>query len=204
MIRGRGAMVAFSKAIISDADDGYDTGSAWIDQDSPYANAVYFEVKKAATERQGGTRFTVVTVPQGATINSATITLEVESKSGTVTGIQLFGDDVDDAPVWSNTSRPMSGFTDTTGGTQQTTTPSAGNSVVVDCAACVQDIVNRVGWSSGNAMRFRLEMAATYARMRFDDYETDGIPVEAVLDIDYTAGAGGSDIVILRRRIKGY
>ena len=193
-------MVDVSYNITDDDDDGHDTGSAWAIHTNNYSGSGDFTVKDAPSGVwQGGVRFQAVDVPQGATIDSATITLYADGSLSGFDSFTAYGDDVDDAAVWSNSSRPASGFTDTTAGTTNNSPPGAGVTFELEIADCVQDIVDRGGWSALNAMRFRILPAATYQESEIADHD-GGHSNEAVLDISYTAGSSG--IVIFRRRIQ--
>ncbi len=183
-------MATVSIPITADADDGFDTGSAWKIHINNYGGSDGFTIQDAAAVQQGGVRFLSVGIPNGATINSATITLTARSSLTSFTSLTAYGDDVDSAAAWGASSRPTSGFTDTTSGTAQTTMPASGT-FTLECAVPVQEIVDRAGWSSGNNMRFRLFPIAGYAGGTI--FDLDGShSSEAVLDIDYTVGGGGS------------
>ena len=112
--------------IVADADDGQEGATTWDDRDNPYGAAAYFQIKDTpGTTIYGGVRFTSVTVAQGATINSAKITLRRTGGAGTVDSVTIYGDDVDNAPAWSDSSRPSSGFTNTTASGVNNSPPGA-------------------------------------------------------------------------------
>lgn len=179
--------------ITDDNDDGFDNGSAWLIHRNNYAGSDEFTVRDTPSNHdEGGVRFLNVGVPQGATINTATLTLNIESTSGFAPSMTATGDNLDNAPAWSDTSRPQSGFTDTTAGTTNSSLPTSGT-FTLDIKACVQDIADRAGWSSGNAMRFRIEMVDDYATWILSDFDISHSN-EAILDIDYTAAAAGEPL----------
>jgi len=183
-------VTVYNAAISTDNDDGFDDGTTWRVQFNNYGGSGIFTIRDNPLNLyQGGVRFQGVTVPNGATINDAYVTLTASSNLSGFTSLQAYGDNVDSAAAWSASSRPGSGFTDTTGGTAQTSLPASGT-FTVDITACVQDIVDRAGWSSGNDMRFRLFPVASYSTGNIADLDA-GHSNEAVIYIDYTA-AGGS------------
>lgn len=101
-----------------------------------------------------GLRYSGIAVPRGALITSATLALKsfaVGGGTGTKWG-RLYGDAVDDAPAWSSSSRPDQ-IAKTTAFT--TLNYSTVNDAILnqDVTAIVQEIVNRAGWTSGNALR---------------------------------------------------
>jgi hypothetical protein len=101
-----------------------------------------------------GLRFTGVAIPQGAQITSATLVLKsfaLGGGTGTRWG-SLFGHATDNAPSWSNTSRPDQ-ITKTTA--SSILNYSTINDAILnqDVTAIIQEIVGRAGWVSGNALR---------------------------------------------------
>ena len=187
-------MTILNLAITDSADDGTDIGAQWLAYDNDYVESNFFEIKKTpSTTKLGGVRFRNITVPNGATINSATLTLTNKTAASAVDSITIWGDDVDDAPLWSAGSRPNSGFTDTTASGVQNTVPiTAGSAITIDVTSVVQELVDRGGWVSGNSQRFRVLLGATYRVMKISDYQVtpdDTTADVAQLDIDYTAGA---------------
>lgn len=137
----------------------------------------------------GGVRFTSVTVPQGATINSATLRLVVNntgSNSGSSGFGTWYGDDVDDAAAWSSGSAPQS-ITKTTASATALGSTTDGQIFNHDIASIVQEIVDRAGWASGNDMRFATDPTGSTGFVEWADYSVE--PSNAAqLSIDYTAG----------------
>lgn len=113
--------------------------------------------KFSTTDYYNGFRFTNVTVPQGATIQSALIDFYyAEAKSGTTASVIFYGQDVDDATTFNVTTDHPEGKTPATTATvahnytlSNFSTLGFGNETV-DIASIIQEIVNRAGWVSGN------------------------------------------------------
>lgn len=102
-----------------------------------------------------GLRYTGVDIPQGATIISATLVLKsfaLGGGTGTNWG-NIYGDNVDDAAAWSNSSRPDQ-IAKTTASIPLNYSTVDDAILNQDVSAIVQEIVNRPGWTSGNAIRF--------------------------------------------------
>lgn len=134
-----------------------------------------------------GVRFTGITVPQGATIASANLVLVTANT--TVTGTQwgsIFGDDVDNAAAWSSVSHPLA-ITKTAASVAVKSSKVNLTPLVHDVTAIVQELVDRAGWSSGNAIRFGGDPTGANGNMRFWDYSLDPADV-ARLYIEYSAG----------------
>ena len=138
-----------------------------------------------------GVRFQDVEIPQGATITSAYIEFNAYADSAAaVSGATLtfHGQDVDNAPTFSGISRDISGRTYTAASVNwevpQWTRDKYYQSS--DLSSIVQEIVNRSGWSSGNAMVFKISSSSgENARRQARSYEssTSRAPL---LHIEYT------------------
>jgi len=101
-----------------------------------------------------GIRFQNITIPQGATINSAFIEFTADESHNRDTRLRIFGQNSDDTATFSSannniTNRPrtsnsvfwqLAGWG--TGNTYQTP----------DITSIIQEVVDRGGWSSGNSM----------------------------------------------------
>jgi len=119
-----------------------------------------------AAKLGGGMRFQNVTIPQGATITAAYITIYCYTPcNGTVVRTRIIGDDEDNAAAFStladfqarrgiivggaNDNYITSAYVDWDGMAAW----SAGVSYnSADISAVIQEIVNRAGWASGNAL----------------------------------------------------
>lgn len=127
-------------------------------------------------------RFLAVTGPvSGATINSATITLEVTDVSGSP-DTTFYGVDADDPAQFADPGNLPSAATQTTANAAG---PTATGSQQVNVASIVQEIVNRAGWASGNDMAFVCEDNLNTGTNVWAADDLDDT-TEAVLDIDYT------------------
>jgi hypothetical protein len=106
-----------------------------------------------------GLRFDNVTVPQGAIINSATLTLTASTdESDPSTATVLKGIDEDDTAVYSSSSRPSQ--RPKTSATVSYDIPATTKNVEYDfpeIKTLVQEIVDRAGWASGKALGLVIE-----------------------------------------------
>lgn len=137
-------------------------------------------------------RFDTVDVPAGATITDAYLTVTCVSTGVDDPNLTIMGVDADDPAAPTN---------DTEGDALARTTATVewiatgvGDSGVntPSITTIVQEIVDRGGWATGQAMQFLLEGNDDSAiTCRFDSYDnTTGI---ATLTIDYTAPATSSN-----------
>lgn len=138
-----------------------------------------------------------VTIPQGATIDSAILEIYSTSPLGGAPTVDIYGDDEDDMAKWSTSDRP-SGRAKTTATVNWSVSHSgAGNSP--DLKTIVQEIVNRAGWASGNRLGIMFVVSTATDSLR-DVQLTGGTDRTGTIIIDYTASAGGGSPAPVRRR----
>jgi hypothetical protein len=108
----------------------------------------------------GGFRFQNISIPQGATIDSATFYMRHtgDSTQEQIT-IELYGVDTDDfSSAWGSSNKPSNQTLTTNYDTNTFNSAFTPNSLYdtreYDIKDIVQEIVNRGGWSSGNDMGF--------------------------------------------------
>lgn len=187
-------MSTFSKQIDSNIRDvdHTDSGGWSIDQDSAWNIG-----NPGAVTRNIGLRFTGVTVPQGATINSSRVSFNADGTktSSVVLGIKGVDEDNTAEFVLSPESSART-RTQTTAGVAWGGSVSQTEGVALDSpdiSSIVQEIVDRGGWSSGNAMAFFFyENGSTSGHYLSVDEYNDSSSVSATLYIDYDASSESS------------
>lgn len=145
-----------------------------------------------------GLRFLAVAVPQGATIDAATLSVFNLDSSDVTMESDVFAEDVDDATTFTTTDGNIDGRTKTTASVAWSTTLTFADwSNAPDIAAVIQEIVNRVGWVSGNDLVILVESnAGADARIRtYDNLASRG----AKLSVDYTVAGFVPGRVIIDR-----
>lgn len=144
-----------------------------------------------------GLRFITIAIPQGDSISSALITVRVTSVTGSPQ-VRVYGNDVDDAPVWSS-SNLIKNITKTTA--LATITPTGTGYYSFGVTGIVQEIVDRAGWSSSNDMAFGFfdQIGFTFNYFSFAGLAHPTLD-EAQLDIVYTTGGGGATGGYIGRR----
>ena len=138
-----------------------------------------------------GLRYGNVTIPQGAVITSATITFTRITNSGSVVNFLIEGQAADNAPTFVYDAGAPANFNITsrpaTTATVAWTTSSLSTAQVVtdDVAAIVQEVVDRAGWASGNALVFRITSQDSTSGnvLRAETFEAPG--AAAVLTVSY-------------------
>lgn len=139
-----------------------------------------------------GYRFLNVTIPNAATINTATLSYYVTSTTRDDNEQDVYGNDVDDAATFTTAANNISSRTLTTAKTTVSADSVGVGFYAVDVTAVVQEIINRAGWVSGNDLALIMD-ALTGVNLGLDMY--DGTPANAAkLDIDYTEVSTGQPI----------
>jgi hypothetical protein len=144
-----------------------------------------------AGQWSGGFRFLNVTIPKSDTINAATMQVDVLGTAYDDPNLHIRGDNVDNSAAWSSTDSPFDRDAQLTSAsvTWSVNGIGAGWSTTPEIKTVIQEIVNRAGWSSGNALSvvFRAR-DNTFKSFRVVSY--DGTAANAAkLDIDHGLSA---------------
>lgn len=145
------------------------------------------------TNQYAGMRFLNVTIANAATITSATIDLYITTDAYDDPDLIIYCEDSDDAAAFTATNLDISNRTPTTATTAwQAAAIGAGTKSTPNFATSVKEVVDRVGWASGNdlVVIFKGDDAATL--LRFATYDSSN--PEAVLTIVHGAAAGGAAV----------
>lgn len=186
-------MATFSTAIAASSDDAHQTGTSM--------NLTNVSVVCEAATSWGGFRWDNVTVPKDATINSAYIRLYTASTTYDSPDVVIYCEDADDAATFTTSSSNISGRPLTTANVAWQDTDIGGtwqNSI--DISAPIQEVVNRAGWASGNALVVIMDGQSTSPwRIRAWD---NGTGHGAVINIDYTEAAAGTAVPVIVAHLK--
>lgn len=176
-------MATYSASIAASTDDA--------DQASGTVDLTGTTINVNGTGQYAGLRFLNVTIPNAATINSATLAVEIVSTTHDDPDLTIFGEDTDDATTFTSTTNDISSRTPTTATTTWTATAiGTGVKTSPSIAAIIQEIVNRPGWTSGNDINILMNGNSSASFFRIRTYNA-GSGSPATLNIDYTAGSGG-------------
>ena len=153
-------------------------------------NATYVEL--ATNKSATFVRFPGVTVPQGATVDSAVLAV-VSSTPKTAEGTATMRCHASNNSPRATTGTDVAALTRTTASTSVTwQATAAGQTKTGSVTAPVQEIINRAGWVSGNALQIIFQ-TTNVPNFNFGFYTWDNGSDVPQLTIDYTAGGGGSD-----------
>jgi hypothetical protein len=118
------------------------------------------ELVNDGNDQRVGVRFTGVAIPQGATIATAYIQFQADETQSETTNLLLQGQAIDNAPTFTSSSGNVSSRARTAasaswGPAAWGTVGEAGaNQRTPELKTIVQEIVNRSGWTGGNAIAF--------------------------------------------------
>ncbi len=151
-------------------------------------NSSDIELVFDGTNQIVGLRFTGVTIPKSATITSAWIQFTRDENGATATALTLAGQAVDNAPAFTTatanvSSRALTAATVPWSPPAWNTGETAGpNQRTTGLESIVQELVNRSGWSSGNAVAF---IVTGTGRRNARAYEASA-SAAPLLHVDYT------------------
>lgn len=189
--------VAIDLTVGASADDAFESSAGVVSITStPLGNV-------DDTNEWGGVRFANVTVPKGATVTQAILSFGIGNVTEAEPDHTFYGDDADNSGQFTTGANDISGRTRTTANVtwseanlHYTTagtppTPMLYRSMP-DIKTIIQEIVDRPGWVSGNALSIVFQGSAD-ANRDLNIVSYDGTPSNAAyLSITYTAPPSGS------------
>ena len=186
---GGGGSTTWSAQIVASGDDG------WWDQAMNFENSgtttkVGFSGMMYVNENSWF-RFQNVTVPQGSTISTATLTLIGASNATATFDMILRGEDTDDSTAYSSRTDAHSASNTTANvtwsGSSSWATGDSHDSPEIKTV--IQEITDRTGWASGNDLTLRLLYGGSGLGGEYYLFKTfdDSAGVSASLSITYTS-----------------
>lgn len=141
-----------------------------------------------------GLRFTNIGIPQGAAIDAAYVQFTCDETNTNTTSVRIKGHDIDNAPAFSTSANDVSNRTRTN--TSSLWEPNAWNSVgaatgnerTPELKFIIQEIVDRSGWSVGNALALIIEGTGERTAEAYDGTSSSA----PLLHIEYTVGGGST------------
>ncbi|MEM6347174.1 MAG: lamin tail domain-containing protein, partial [Bacteroidota bacterium] len=125
-----------------------------------------------------GLRFENITIPYGQTITDAYIRFRSEGVDTLPVSLNIYGEDIDHSPAFNANPNNLSNrtltdtFTSWSPNGWDTYFTSTGRHQTNELKAIVQEIIDRPGWASGNAISFLISGTGTRI---FTSYESDSI-----------------------------
>ena len=136
-----------------------------------------------------GLRFLNMTIPQGATITNAYVEFKTDEIQTGVTNLNIYGQAADNPATFTSANDNISSRVKTTAFVQWNNVP-AWNTIgqlhqTPNLSSAIQEIVNRAGWASGNAM---VIIATGSGTRTAESYDGDAAGA-ALLHVEYTSVA---------------
>lgn len=185
-----------SEPIAADGDDGHqiDTAGTWENSYGATGDHIIYDPISATVQYYPGYRFTTVNIAQGATINSATLTINLKnSASGAGATATVYGRAIDDATAPSNGNGPKNWTKTTANAAFGVWGSSTTATRVITVTTIIQEIVNRAGWVANNALALLVDYTPTNnAAFSYIDDLAGGASGIATLDIDFTSGGAAA------------
>jgi hypothetical protein len=141
--------------IAASADDAEQSGGT-----VALANVVLKIVNRAGVNQTVGLRFAGLSIPQGATIQDAYIQFQCNTKTIGAASLTIEGQAADNPVTFAKITNNISSRPRTTANVAWVPAPWAtvgehgSDQQTADLSSVMQELVNRAGWASGNAMVF--------------------------------------------------
>lgn len=158
-----------------------------------------YDAYNSAGNQHVGIRFTGISIPQGATITNAYIRFTVDEADSDVSSLTITGEAVDNSSTFTTSTGNISGRNTTSAsvawapGSWTSVGSSGSNQQTPNLESIVQEIVNRGGWSSGNAMSFVITGSGTRTAESYNGSSS----AAPLLHVEYQTGSGAREIVTL-------
>jgi hypothetical protein len=137
-----------------------------------------------------GMRFAGVDIPKGATISKAYIQFQADETHSVATSLFIEGQDTDDAPAFTSfngdiSSRPKTGAAVAWTPVEWMTRGEAGvDQQTPDISSIIQEIIDRLGWGSGNSLVVIITGTGERAAESYDG-DSAGAPL---LHVEFSPG----------------
>jgi len=144
------------------------------------------ELVQESTQQTVGIRFKDIDISRTARITSAYIKFTVDETDSGTTNLTIYGEDIDDAPIFTSGAYNISSRTKTCASVDwsniETWNPVGAEKQTPDLKTIVQEIVTRENWTSGNDMAFIITGSGKRVA---DSYATSTGPF---LHVEYVCG----------------
>ncbi len=191
-----------SKPAISQISQGSDDVSERVSNGWMTMNSRDLRIPRTSSRQQlVGLRFADLKIPKNALIKSASIEFEVDrTRTGTVSAL-IKGESHDSPPTYSSGRYSVSSRPTTASSVLWPDIPALNTNsklTTADLSPIVQELVNRSGWQSGNAMAFQFSYGGGSAMRELESF--NGEPSNAPkLKVVYEAKAGTDATFITAR-----
>lgn len=195
-------MTAFTKSVAASADDGVELVGITYDNTESITGAAGVGNISDLT-MHSGMRFNNVTIAQGSTIDSATITLYNQTSTlGGTFSARWYAWAADDAGQFVDAGNMPSTVTKTTAFASFTREGAGTPSTVAHTiTSVIQEIINRAGWVSGNDINL-IAFDNGSQTDTYDFFDSYDIGTPALLTVNYSAGGGSTSVAVFMNHLK--
>lgn len=171
--------------VASSTDDAYSSTT------TTYLDATTINLQNSLGTRYAGARFTSVPLPQGATIDSAAMVVYQQyASSNNDVNTVLYCEDADDTVTFASDNGPKDRARTTASvAWVQADISGADWHNSPDIATCVQEVVDRVGWATGNDLCVLTMAGMTADSYIIRTYDYAGNTSGPKFNCSYTTGA---------------
>jgi hypothetical protein len=188
-----GTQTTLNLQVSAGADDVYEAdsgGGADLTESRIQATAAYADFDR----RTAGLRFTNVTIPAGATITSAYLSLYMDVDWWDDLVCHIHAEDVDDSASFTTNGSLITRTRTTANVAWSQANLGTGWKQGPDISSVIAEVVGRAGWQSGNALTVIMKsdtigVSGTISPFSFQSYDGDSTH-GAKLDVTYTASGG--------------
>jgi len=151
---GAGGEVTIQRRVAARSDDAEEDADGSISLNSSDLELVF----DAGGNQTVGMRFTEIDVPAGATILDASVQFQADETNTDATALTIHGEAADNPSAFTTASSGISSRPTTAVSTSWTPPPwdtigaAGADQRTPDISAVIQEIVDRPGWASGNAL----------------------------------------------------
>ncbi|HAZ61096.1 MAG TPA: hypothetical protein DCY89_05935 [Gammaproteobacteria bacterium] len=128
-----------------------------------------------------GIRFQSVGIPRGARVIDAALTMRATGTNAGASALRIWGQNADTAPGFNSGSGAVSGRPRTSSNLTLTLNSDSSQYRITGLAPLVQQIVNRGGWQSGNALALLIQNDTRNPSNRIEVHSADTRVTEAPL-----------------------
>lgn len=186
---GGGTSTTFEVRVAAGSDDAEESASGSVSLTSSD-----LELVNDGSDQAVGIRFAGVAIPQGATITNAYVQFQVDETGSTAASLTVRGQAADNAATFPSTSSSVSSRPRTVASVAWT--PPAWPTIGIvgadqrtpNLASIMQEIVNRGGWASGNA----LALIVTGTGRRTAEAFESGAASAPLLHVEYGPPSGNT------------
>jgi hypothetical protein len=190
--RGDRRGTTINKQVAAGADDAFEQADG-----GGFSSSSFFHSNHANTTASQrfnvGWRFTDITIAAGSTIDACVLQVNVGSTGSDDPNVTLSFNDVDNAANFSTEADVTSRVITTATTDWVAIGLLTGFKTSPSIAAALQEVIDRAGWASGNAVvalsKGKSDINRSFAHTPYESSSANA----AKLDIDYTAAAGAGN-----------